>query len=56
VVGVAPIGYLAFSALVDPGAVTTLVATGVGRVCLVVGIGLEGLAALWIRRILRSAG
>lgn len=56
VVGLAPIGYLAFSALVDPGAVTTLVDTGVGRVCLVVGIGLEGLAALWIRRILRSAG
>ena len=26
-----------------------------GRVCLVVGLALEGLAALWIRRILRSA-
>jgi len=56
VVGAAPLGYLAFAALVDPGAVTALVSTGVGRVCLVVGLGLEALAALWIRRILRSAG
>lgn len=56
VVGAAPLGYLAFSALVDPAAVTALIDTGVGRVCLVVGLGLEGLAALWIRRILRSAG
>ena len=56
VVGAAPLGYLAFSAIVDPGAVTTLIDTGVGRVCLVVGLVLEALAALWIRRILRSAG
>jgi len=56
VVGAAPLGYLAFAALVDPGAVTALVSTGVGRVCLAVGLGLEALAALWIRRILRSAG
>jgi tight adherence protein B len=54
VVGVAPLGYLAFSALVDPRSVTVLVATGVGRVCLGVGLGLEALAALWIRRIVRS--
>ncbi|MDQ1431531.1 MAG: tight adherence protein [Actinomycetota bacterium] len=55
VVGTAPLGYLAFSSLVDPRSVTVLVATGVGRVCLVVGLGLEALAALWIRRIVRSA-
>src|SRR5262249_60092854 len=36
VVGAAPLGYLAFSALVDPGSVTVLVGTGVGRVCLVI--------------------
>ncbi len=54
VVGVAPLGYLAFSALVDPRSMTVLVATGVGRVCLVVGLGLEALAALWIRRIVGS--
>jgi Flp pilus assembly protein TadB len=28
--------------------------TGIGRVCLVVGLGLEALAALWIRRIVAS--
>jgi tight adherence protein B len=56
VVGAAPLGYLAFAAMVDPGAVTALVDTGVGRVCLVVGLGFEALAGLWIRRILRSAG
>jgi tight adherence protein B len=56
VVGAAPLGYLVFAAMVDPGAVTALVDTGVGRVCLVVGLGLEALAGMWIRRILRSAG
>jgi Flp pilus assembly protein TadB len=56
VVGAAPLGYLAFSAMVDARAVTALVGTGVGRVCLVAGLALEALAALWIRRILRSAG
>jgi tight adherence protein B len=56
VVGAAPLGYLAFAAMVDPGSVTALVDTGVGRVCLVLGLGLEACAGLWIRRILRSAG
>ena len=56
VVGAAPLGYLAFSALVDPAAVTALVDTGVGRVCLVLGLGLEALAGLWIRRILALGG
>ncbi|MFN8027599.1 MAG: type II secretion system F family protein [Acidimicrobiia bacterium] len=56
VVGVAPLGYLAFSALVDPGAVDVLVGTTVGRVCLLVGLGLEGLATIWIRRIVGSTG
>ena len=54
VVGAAPLGYLAFSSLVDPRAVGVLVGTGVGRVCLVLGIGLEVLAAVWIRRIVRA--
>ena len=54
VVGAAPLGYLAFSSLIDPGSATALVGTGVGRVCLVVGLALEGLAALWIHRIVRS--
>ena len=54
VVGAAPIGYLAFSSLIDPGSVSALVGTGVGRVCLVLGLAFEGLAAVWIRRIVRS--
>ena len=54
VVGAAPVGYLAFSSLVDARAVGVLVGTGVGRVCLVLGIGLEVLAAVWIRRIVRA--
>jgi tight adherence protein B len=54
VVGAAPIAYLGFSGIIDPDSVGTLVGTGIGRVCLVVGLALEGLAALWIRRIVRS--
>ncbi len=54
VVGAAPLGYLAFASLIDARSVTTLATTAVGRACLVVGLGLEGLAALWIRRIVRS--
>jgi tight adherence protein B len=54
VVGTAPIAYLAFSGLVDPGSASALVGTDVGRVCLVLGSACEVLAALWIRRILRS--
>ena len=54
VVGAAPLGYLAFSSLIDPGSAAALVGTGVGRVCLIVGLALEGLAAVWIRRIVRS--
>jgi tight adherence protein B len=54
VVGAAPIGYLAFSSLVDPESASALVGTDVGRVCLVLGAACEAAAALWIRRILRS--
>ncbi|HEX5586919.1 MAG TPA: hypothetical protein VFZ17_06400, partial [Acidimicrobiia bacterium] len=54
VVGAAPLGYLAFASLVDARAVSGLVGTGIGRVCLIVGLALEALAALWIRRIVRS--
>ena len=40
--------------LVDARSVTALVGTGVGRVCLVVGLALEALAAVWMRRIVAS--
>jgi tight adherence protein B len=55
VVGVAPLAYVAFAAVADPGSVTALVGTSVGRVCLVVGLGLDALAALWMRRLVRFA-
>jgi tight adherence protein B len=54
VVGASPLAYLVFSALVDPGSVGQLVGTGVGRVCLGLGLVLEAMAALWMRRILAS--
>lgn len=54
VVGVAPFAYLAFAAAVDPGASRVLVATPTGRICLALGIGLDALGALWMRRIVRS--
>ena len=52
VVGGAPVAYLIFSAVVDPSSVDVLLATDTGRVCLVLGLACEGLAALWMRRIL----
>ena len=54
VVGGAPLGYLAFSAITDPGSVGLLTDTSIGRICLVVGLTLEGLGALWMRRIVRA--
>ncbi len=52
VVGAAPIGYLAYSALADPRALHALIGTTTGRVCAAIGLGLEALGALWMRRIL----
>jgi tight adherence protein B len=54
VVGAAPVAYLAFASAVDPGAARVLVATPLGRMCLVFGVGLDVLGALWMRRIVRS--
>jgi tight adherence protein B len=53
VVGVAPIGYLVFAAVADPGSIAALVGTSIGRVCLVIGLTLDAVAALWMRRLLR---
>jgi tight adherence protein B len=55
VVGVAPIAYLVFAAATDPHAASTLVATPAGRICLVLGLALDALGALWMRHITRSA-
>jgi tight adherence protein B len=54
VVGAAPAAYLAFSALVDSDSMRVLLATGAGRTCLVIGLALEVLAIVWMRRIVRT--
>jgi tight adherence protein B len=56
VVGGAPVAYIAWSAVVDPHALHVLTGTGFGRVCLLLGLGLEGLGAWWMRGIVRSGG
>ena len=53
VVGAAPLVSLALSLLVDPRVAPTLIGTAPGRACLLAGIALEGLAGLWMRRIVR---
>lgn len=55
VVGGAPLAYLAFSAMADPTATRALVTTTAGRICLVVGLALEALAAVWMRALVRAA-
>ena len=52
-VGAAPAVSLSLSLLVDPRVAPTLIGTAPGRACLLAGAGLEGLAALWMRRIVR---
>ncbi|HEV8628110.1 MAG TPA: type II secretion system F family protein [Acidimicrobiia bacterium] len=53
VVGAAPFVSLALSLLVDPRVAPTLIGTAPGRACLLAGIALEGLAGLWMHRIVR---
>jgi len=54
VVGLAPLAYLAFSTMADPGSSRVLVATTPGRVCLALGIALEAIAAWWMRALVRA--
>lgn len=54
VIGLAPVGYVVSTAVVDPRSVHTLIGTGPGRVCMVLGLGLELLGAIWMRAIVRA--
>jgi tight adherence protein B len=54
VVGCLPVGYLVGCAVLDPRQVHVLVHTAFGGVCLVIGLVLEALAAIWIRVLLRE--
>ena len=53
VVGSAPLASLALSLLADRRVAPTLVMTADGRACLLTGLVLEALAAVWMRRIMR---
>ena len=53
VVGAAPVMSLALSLLADRRVAPTLVGTAPGRSCLLAGVVLEALAALWMHRIVR---
>jgi tight adherence protein B len=54
VIGLAPVGYLVITAAVDSRSVHVLVGTGAGRMCVVLGLGLEVLGATWMRAIVRA--
>jgi tight adherence protein B len=54
VVGGTPLLYLAWSALIDRSSLDTLLGTPTGRVCVLVGLGLEVVGGLWMRRIIRA--
>jgi tight adherence protein B len=54
VIGTAPVGYLAWSAIVDPGPLQSLVRSFAGRSCLVAAFVLEAGAVVWMRRVLRE--
>jgi tight adherence protein B len=55
VLAVAPLGFAVLVSTIEPGAVAFLVASPLGLVCLVVGLGLEALGGVWMARISRSA-
>ena len=55
VLAVAPLVFTVLVATIDPGAVTVLVTTALGAVCLILGLTLEAVGALWMARIVRSA-
>jgi tight adherence protein B len=53
VVGTSPVVSLTLSLLADRRVAPTLIGTASGRSCLLTGVVLEGLAALWMHRIVR---
>ena len=51
VISLAPLGFLVVVAVADPATAGVLFTTGWGRVCLVVGLALDTVGVLWMRRI-----
>jgi tight adherence protein B len=54
VVGASPVGYLAWSTLVDPAPLRALVESTPGRICFLAALACEALAVFWMRRVLRE--
>lgn len=54
VLAAAPLAFTALVSSVEPGAVTFLLTSPLGLVCLATGLALEALGAAWMARILRS--
>jgi tight adherence protein B len=54
VIGAAPIAYLAWSTLIDPSTLQTLIGTNAGRACVIFGGALECIGLWWMRRIVRA--
>jgi len=54
VIGLAPIGYLVSTAAVDSRSVHLLIGTGAGRTCVVLGLALEVLGAVWMHAIVHA--
>jgi tight adherence protein B len=55
ILGSLPIGFFAFLLLTSREEMLDAMAAPLGRIAVVVGLGLEGLAFLWIRRLLEVA-
>jgi tight adherence protein B len=54
VIGLAPLGYVVATAMIDPSSLNVLVGTNTGRVCVVLGVALEVLGVIWMRAILHG--
>jgi tight adherence protein B len=55
VLAVAPLGFTALTAMVEPAVLRFLLTTPAGLLCLLLGLGLQGLGAWWMARIVREA-
>ena len=54
VIALLPLAFGAWAAATDPRVLGVLVREPVGRVCLALGIALDGLGAWWMRRLVRG--
>jgi tight adherence protein B len=55
ILGLLPVGFFLFMAVISRHDVTTALSTPIGAIAAVVGLALDGSAFLWIRHLLRGA-